>query len=107
MVQFSRETIVTGKPMIQQLETGSINRRMYFISQLNQTTLEFQYEVQLGDVINDLDYWTNEGLIRSSSSSFQLNGGTIMLPTSNSAIHADLHFNLTFGYLGGQKEISL
>jgi hypothetical protein len=106
MVQFSREVIVIGKPKIL-LETGKTDRYAHFISQPNNTILEFEYNIQLGDSSDDLDYWTDEGLTRSSSSSFQLNGSTIMLPATTPIVHADCYLNPSFGYLGGQTEKSL
>ncbi len=106
LFQFSRKIVVTGKPSIL-LETGPIDRRAHFVSQPNCTTLQFEYEVQLGDSSNNLDYWTNEGLSRSSLSSFQLNRGTIMLPAKNPKVYADIDVTPSFGFLAGQTRILL
>ena len=103
-VEFSRDVIVTGNPMIL-LETGRIDRCAHFVSQPNSKTLEFHYTVKLGDRSDDLDYWTDENILRSSSSTFILNESTIMLPATHAIIKADVHLNPTFGYLSGQTKI--
>ena len=100
MVEFSRAVIVQGNPTLL-LETGDSDRKALFKSQLNSTTLEFQYLVKLGDISNDLDYWANEGIDRTSFPSLNLQGGSIMVPASNPILNADTHVNPAFGHLDG------
>jgi len=105
-VQFTRPVILTGFPSLQ-LETGKVDREATYNYQPKNDTLEFQYKVQLGDSTNDLDYWTDEGLTRSSMSSFQLNGGSIMLMASHPIVKADIHLNPALGFLSGKTTIQL
>lgn len=100
MIEFSRAVIVRGIPTLL-LETGSHDRRAIFTSQLNLTTLEFQYKVKLGDTSQDLDYWVNEGTHRSSVESSNTLGSSITVPASNPTLHADTHLNPAFGRLDG------
>jgi len=107
MVGFSRDVVVTGSPSIY-LETGIVDRNAIFHYQLNGKTLEFQYIVKLGDATAHLDYWTSEGVNRTSIASIDLNGGSIMVPSTNPSLHADLHINPSFGYLDGmEREVAL
>ena len=102
MVDFSRDVVVTGSPSIL-LETGKVDRNAIFHSQLNSKTLEFQYIVKLGDATAHLEYWTSEGINRTSIASIDLNGGSIMVPSTNPSLHADLHINPSFGHLDGME----
>ena len=104
LVEFSVPVVVTGSPYIL-LETGTIDRRADYVGINDSTTLEFQYIVQLGDESLDLDYWTDEGLFRSSVSSFRLNGGTIMRKSASPVVRADLHLNPGHGFLDGTTSI--
>ena len=106
LIEFSRDILVLGKPSIL-LETGTIDRKAHFISLKNKTTMMFQYEVELGDKTDDLDYWTNESLARSSLLSFDLHGGAIMLSATVPTLHADVSLNPAYGYLGGQTKVPL
>lgn len=103
LVQFSRPVIVRGSPMLK-LETGSIDRWAHYTSKVNDSTLEFEYVVRLGDTTDDLDYWTNEDLLRSSVSSFNLNGGSIMVPATEPVLLADIHINPSQGNLQGLNQ---
>ncbi len=105
-VEFSGGVFAVGNPKIL-LETGVIDRYAYYRFQLNETTLAFDYVVQLGDMADDLDYWANESLLRSSSLSFDLNGASIMLPATIPTIHANIHLNPSYGYLGGEANLFL
>lgn len=105
MVEFSRDVVVTGRPTIL-LEVGKTDRHAFFHSQTNASVLAFSYQIQLGDSSSDLEYWTNEGLNRTSLK-INTNGGSIMLPATTPIIHADLDLNPAFGYLGGQKQTQL
>ena len=106
LVEFSVPIVVSGRPFLQ-LETGEVDRKAHFESQIGKTMLRFQYVVELGDVSRDLDYWTDESLFRSSSSSFDLNGGTIKREAQVPVLHADLHLNPGQGYLDGTLTIPL
>ena len=107
IVKFSRPVVVDGFPSLL-LETGRIDREAVFLSQPNEYKLEFGYTVQVGDWSYDLDYWTNEGLHRSSVGSFRLNGGSVKLKSmQNSIVDADIHLNAGLGFLDGTKEIKL
>uniref|UniRef100_A0A7S4JS32 Calx-beta domain-containing protein n=1 Tax=Odontella aurita TaxID=265563 RepID=A0A7S4JS32_9STRA len=100
VITFSLPVVVEGNPILL-LETGAVDRHAVFSSQNNETALEFQYTVELGDEANALDYWTDEGLSRSSANSFQLNGGRIRRKSALPIIDADLHLNPSRGYLDG------
>ena len=104
LVEFSVGVVVTGSPYIL-LETGAIDRRAEFIAQVEHTILAFQYTVELGDEVTDLDYWTDEGLFRSSAASFQLNGGYIMRQSASPFLPADLHLNPAQGFLDGTTSV--
>ena len=106
-IQFSRPVSVFGSPLLR-LETGDIDRVATFEIQLNDQSLQFSYMVQLGDHSHDLEYWTDEGILRSSFSSFNfLNGGSIMLAASNPVIPADIHLNPSFGFLEGYTTMTV
>lgn len=100
-VEFSIDVVVTGSPYLL-LETGDIDKRAEFMTQVGPTVLEFQYTVELGDDLTNLDYWTDEGVFRSSAASFQLNGGSITRKSASPILPADLHLNPAQGYLDGK-----
>lgn len=68
LVTMSERVIVTGTPRIH-LNTGATGRYANYVSGNYSNTLIFEYTAQTGDEITDLDY--------VSTSSLQLNGGTI------------------------------
>jgi hypothetical protein len=103
LVQFSRSVVVHGSPMLL-LETGTIDRWAVYKSKLNESTLEFEYVVRLGDKTDDLEYWTDEDLLRSSVPSFNLNGGSIMASSTNPVLEADIHINPSHGTLNGHNQ---
>ncbi len=106
MIEFSRAVQVEGIPFLL-LETGLVDRKAVFVSQVNETTLHFEYEVQLGDFTKELEYWSYDDVDRTSSPSFSLDGASIMLPATRPIINADIHLNPSHGHLDGQniKEI--
>lgn len=65
-----------GTPRIQ-LETGTNSRYATYSDGSGNTTLTFNYTVQTGDIASDLDYTT--------TTSLELNGGTIKDSAGNSA----------------------
>ena len=105
LVKFSREVAVKGIPNIL-LETGKRDRYAVFVSQMDLFTLNFKYQIELGDESSDLEYWTDESLNRISGR-ISKNDGSIMLPATSPTVHADLHLNPSFGFLDGLKDIPL
>lgn len=75
-VQFSEAVNVTGTPQLQ-LETGSTDRTINYVSGSGTDTILFNYTVQSGDTSSDLDYKANNSLT--------LNGGTIADAAGNNA----------------------
>ncbi|MDH0607084.1 Ig-like domain-containing protein, partial [Pseudomonas sp. GD03869] len=67
-VTFDAAVFVTGAPTLQ-LETGTTDRTLDYLSGSGTNTLTFSYTVQAGDSASDLDY--------VSTSALALNGGTI------------------------------
>jgi hypothetical protein len=76
-VNFTENVVVSG-PLRILLETGSVDRYATFVSGSGSSTLIFNYTVQSDDVSADLDY--------VSSSSLELNGGSIADSSGNVAI---------------------
>ena len=97
VIEFSEPVTVGGAPQLQ-LETGSDDRVVDFTAGSGTDTLTFQYNVQQGDVSDDLDYVGTMSLI--------LNGGTIV-PTSslNNVATLSLPIPGTVGSLSFNKNI--
>ena len=76
-ITFSENVNVSGTPRLL-LETGSTDRFANYISGSGTNTLTFNYQVQVGDSSADLDYF--------STTSLELNGGSISDATSNNAV---------------------
>lgn len=76
-VLFDDNVTVTGSPRLL-LETGSTDRYAIYSSGSTSKTLAFTYTVQAGDISSDLDY--------KSTSSLELNSGTIRDISGNNAI---------------------
>jgi hypothetical protein len=75
-VTFSEIVTVTGTPQLE-LETGTTDRTISYVSGSGSTDLVFNYTVQSGDTSSDLDY--------KATSSLTLNGGTIKDAAGNNA----------------------
>jgi len=102
-VSFSASVVVSGSPMLL-LETGAVDRHGIFTGMVDNKTLRFRYDVQLGDMTEALDYWTSEGLERRSDLSFQMDlSSWIKRKSSNPTLNADVHLNPSFGYLDGHR----
>ena len=102
-VEFSTDVVVEGNPQIL-LETGSTDQMASYISHFNARTLDFLYKVRLGDKTDDLEYWIDPGLFRSSSHSFDLNGASIKRKSHKPIIDADTHLNPS-GLLDGTETV--
>ena len=94
-ITFSEPDNVSGTPRLL-LETGSTDRFAIYVSGSGTATLTFNYVVQIGDTTADLDY--------VSTTSLELNGGTISDPTNNNAV-LTLPTPGTVGSLGANKNI--
>ncbi|MGH9909883.1 MAG: Ig-like domain-containing protein, partial [Nitrososphaerales archaeon] len=94
-VTFSEPVNVSGTPRLL-LETGSTDRFANFVSGSGTATLTFNYVVQIGDTSADLDY--------VSTTSLELNGGTISDPTNNNTV-LTLPTPGAAGSLGANKSI--
>ncbi len=103
---FSRPVAIHGTPSLM-LRLGSTQRTAEYNVQINETTIEFLYTVQLGDTTESLDYWSDEELKPSSSASFLLNGGWIKLQARNPVLDADLHINPVDGFLVGDVSVGV
>ena len=94
-VAFNELVNVIGTPQLT-LETGRTDQAASYISGSGSTTLTFQYTVQQGDLVSDLEY--------ISTTALALNGGTIQDIAGNNA-------NLTLptpgapGSLGANKDL--
>jgi hypothetical protein len=75
-VTFTEPVTITGTPQLL-LETGSTDRYAAYASGSGNTTLTFNYTVQVGDASSDLDYHDTGALT--------LNGGTISDVAGNTA----------------------
>ncbi len=75
--QFNEAVFVTGVPQLQ-LETGTTDRSAPYQSGSSTNTLTFNYQVQAGDVSNNLDY--------VSVNALTLNGGAIVDKVGNAAV---------------------
>ena len=97
VIEFSEPVTVDGTPQLV-LETGITDRVVDFTSGSGTDTLTFQYDVQQGDVSDDLDYVGTGSLI--------LNGGTIVPTTSpNNVATLSLPIPGTVGSLSFNKNI--
>lgn len=105
-VLFSRPIVINGNPSLL-LETGNIDRVAEFKSQPNDHVVEFSYTVRLGDMSNNLDYWSTEELLPSSKMSLRISNGWIRLESKNPQLDADLHVNPVDGYLDGDVSCSV
>ncbi|WP_255988624.1 Ig-like domain-containing protein [Chitinolyticbacter albus] len=76
-VAFDTTVFVTGTPTLQ-LETGTTDRTLDYVSGSGTNTLTFSYTVQAGDSSSDLDY--------VSTLALALNGGTIRDGTNIDAV---------------------
>jgi hypothetical protein len=76
-VLLSEAVVVTGTPQLT-LETGSTDRVLNYTSGSGTDVLIFQYTVQAGDTSSDLDY--------VSTSSLELNGGSIKNSSNTDAV---------------------
>jgi len=76
-VLLSEAVVVTGTPQLT-LETGSTDRVLDYTSGGGTDVLIFQYTVQAGDTSSDLDY--------VSTSSLELNGGSIKNSSNTDAV---------------------
>lgn len=76
-VRFGERMTVSGTPRLL-LETGTTDRYATFVSGNYEDTLVFKYTMQTGDSSDDLDY--------KSSTSLELNGGTITDFSGNNAV---------------------
>ncbi|MGI0008346.1 MAG: hypothetical protein ACRD92_01855 [Nitrosopumilaceae archaeon] len=94
-ITFSEPVNVSGTPRLL-LETGSTDRFAIYVSGSGTATLTFNYVVQIGDTTADLDY--------VSTTSLELNGGTISDPTNNNVV-LTLPTPGTAGSLGANKNI--
>ncbi|TVZ57378.1 putative secreted protein (Por secretion system target) [Lutibacter sp. Hel_I_33_5] len=75
-IQFNKNVTVTGTPQLE-LETGTTDRLIDYVSGSDTNTLTFNYTVQAGDLNSDLDY--------KATNSLTLNGGTIKDNLNNDA----------------------
>ncbi len=75
--QFNEAVFVTGVPQLQ-LETGVTDRAAPYQTGNSTNTLTFNYQVQAGDVSNNLDY--------VSVNALTLNGGAIVDKVGNAAV---------------------
>ena len=89
-VVFSAVVTVTGTPQIT-LETGSTDQVVDYSSGSGGTTLTFNYTVQAGDTVSDLDY--------ASTTALALNSGTIQDGSGNNA-------SLTLPTVGGSDSLA-
>lgn len=92
-VTFSEPVVVTGTPRIQ-LETGTVDRQVNYVSGSNSATLTFNYTIQSGDASTDLDY--------VGTTALTLNSGTIKDAAGNTAT-LTLATPGTSGSLGSAK----
>jgi hypothetical protein len=97
LVTMSERVIVTGTPRIH-LNTGATGRYANYVSGNYSNKLIFEYTAQTGDEITDLDY--------VSTSSLQLNGGTIT-DFSDNTIVSTLPSPGSTGSLGFASNIGL
>ncbi len=97
LVTMSERVIVTGTPRIH-LNTGATGRYANYVSGNYSNKLIFEYTAQTGDEITDLDY--------VSTSSLQLNGGTITDFSDNTIVSA-LPSPGSTGSLGSASNIGL
>jgi hypothetical protein len=98
-ITFSESVTVTGTPHLQ-LETGTTDRVVNYVSGSGTNTLTFNYVVQSGDSTSDLDY--------VSTTSLALNGGTIKdtATNTNNAV-LTLPAPGALNSLGSNKNISI
>ena len=94
-VTFSENVNVSGVPRLL-LETGSTDRYATFVSGSGTSILTFNYQIQVADATADLDYF--------STTSLDLNGGTINDAVSNNAV-LTLPAPGAAGSLGANKNI--
>ncbi|MBM7059659.1 DUF4347 domain-containing protein [Pseudomonas sp. UL073] len=94
-VTFDTSVFVTGTPTLQ-LETGTTDRTLDFVSGSGTNTLTFSYTIQAGDSSADLDYF--------SSTALALNGGTIRDGSDTDAV-LTLPTPGTAGSLGANKAL--
>ena len=86
------------------METGTIDRRANLVGMDGADALIFDYEVQLGDYPERLDYWTSYGLVRTAANAFDFNGnGYIKKLSLHPTVDADLHLKPSSGYLDGTR----
>ncbi|MGB0454840.1 MAG: LamG-like jellyroll fold domain-containing protein, partial [Bacteriovoracaceae bacterium] len=89
-ITFNESLIVTGTPQLN-LETGTIDQTVNYVSGSGSDTLSFTYTTQGGDTSSDLAY--------TSTSALTLNSGTIKDPDGNDA-------SLTLPIIGSAQSLS-
>ncbi|MEX2646705.1 MAG: hypothetical protein WD249_10620, partial [Gaiellaceae bacterium] len=94
-VVFSEPVTVTGTPQLE-LETGTTDRQVNYLSGSGTATLTFRYTVAAGDTSGDLDY--------TGTTALTLNGGTIRNAALVNAV-LDLPTPGAAGSLGANKAL--
>lgn len=105
-VQFHEVVRVTGAPQLE-LETGSVDRKINYVSGDNTDTLHFAYTVQPGDTSTDLDYKATNSLTLNSGTIKDAMGSNARLTLAAPAAQHSLGYNKTLVIIVQDGRISL
>ena len=105
-VNFSRPVYVEGRPFLT-LETGDYDRTAAYDSGSGSSQLLFKYTAQPGDSTPALDYRVDRAALSSAAGSVDLNGGRVLVHSSNPTLPVDIHLNPVSGVLGGDTEATV
>lgn len=104
-LNFSKSVVVKGVPSIL-LAAGPVDRPANYVSGSGTNSLLFLYVPQPGDFTFNLDYAINRAALSSAATSFQLNGGQILVKSANSSQPVYVKLNPVGGVLSGTLTVN-